>query len=131
MDRQRVSSDTEWEPKVGYSRAIRAGSHVSVSGTTATDENGEIVGEDDPHEQTIQSLHNVESALSEIGAEMTDVVRTRLYVTNIENWERIGEDHGSVFGEIRPATSMVEVSQLISPEILVEIEADAIIGNPE
>jgi enamine deaminase RidA (YjgF/YER057c/UK114 family) len=131
MNRERVSTGTEWEPKVGYSRAVRVGGEIHVAGTTATDEDGEIVAENDPHEQTVQALRNIESALEEVRAEMSDVVRTRLFVTDIDDWESIGEAHGEVFDDIRPATSMVEVSRLITPEALVEIEADAITEIPE
>ena len=125
MERQTVSSGTEWERKVGYSRAVRTGREVHVSGTTATDETGELVGEDDPYEQTAQALQNVERALEDAGASITDVVRTRMYVTDIEHWEAIGLAHAEVFGEVRPTTSMVQVERLIDPEMLVEVEAVA------
>ena len=127
MNRQTVSTGTEWESHIGYSRAVRLGSHVHVSGTTATGEEGEFAGDDDPYEQTVQALENIEKALQNVNAELSDVVRTRMCVTDIDNWEEIGRAHGEVFDEIRPATSMVEVTRLIEPEMLVEIEADALV----
>ena len=129
MERQRVSSGTEWESKVGYSRAIREGSQVHVSGTTATDAEGEVVGEGDPGAQTRQALANVERALDDAGASLSDVVRTRLFVVDIDEWEAVGDAHAEYFGDIRPATSMVEVERLISPELLVEVEAVAVVDG--
>jgi enamine deaminase RidA (YjgF/YER057c/UK114 family) len=126
MNRQTISTGTEWEAKVGYSRAIRVGSQVHVSGTTATNEDGDVVGVDDPYRQTQQALANIESALQQAGASIDDVVRTRLFVVDIEQWEEIGRAH-----DVQPATSMVEVSRLIDPEMLVEIEAVAIVEEDD
>jgi enamine deaminase RidA (YjgF/YER057c/UK114 family) len=127
MHRKRISSGTEWEERVGYSRAVRVGDRVHVSGTTATDDAGDIVGAGDPAAQTRQALANVEAALERAGAGIEDVVRTRLFVTDIDDWEAIGEVHGEVFGDVRPATTMVEVARLIDPALVVEVEADAVV----
>jgi enamine deaminase RidA (YjgF/YER057c/UK114 family) len=131
MCRQRISSGTPWESIAGYSRAVRVGEYILVAGTTASDETGSVVGKGDPYVQASYILRKIGKALAEAGAGLTDVVRTRMYVTNIDDWEEIARAHGEFFAEVRPAATLVEVSRLIAPEFLVEIEADAIVASSD